>query len=70
MSPFQYAKQEAAEGRFPCMPIYAVAGSYYLCDSDWNILAGGKTYASENAAMADRSRILDRARNAGYGFGS
>lgn len=62
MSPIQYAKQERAAGRFPVMPIYEVAGSFYLCDSDWNILADGKRYASQDAAMSDRSRILDRAR--------
>lgn len=64
MKPIQYAKQQIAAGKFPNMPVYAVAGSFYLCDADWNILAGSKTYNSQDAAMSDRSRILDRARKA------
>jgi hypothetical protein len=62
MTPHQYAKQQLTAGKFPSMPVLHVAGSYYLCDSDWNILRGSKTYTSQDAAIADRSKILDRAR--------
>lgn len=61
MTPVQYAKQEIAEGRFPSMPVYEVAGSFYLCDADWHVLAGSKAYTSRMAAESDRSKIVDRA---------
>jgi hypothetical protein len=62
MTPTQYAKQQFTAGRMVNMPVYDVAGSFYLCDADWNILPGSKTYATKDAAVMDRSRILDRAR--------
>lgn len=65
MTPFQYARKELAAGRFPSLLVNElVAGSVYLCDADWNVLKGSKTYTSRDAACADRSRILDRARKA------
>jgi hypothetical protein len=62
MTPTQYAKQEFRAGRFPSMPVYGVGGAFYLCDNDWNILKGGKAYVAKDIAIADRSKILDRAR--------
>lgn len=64
MTPLQYAKSEILAGRFPSMPIEYVAGSFYLCDRDWNILKGSKSYPSRDHAMHDRSKILDRAQKA------
>jgi len=61
MTPVQYAKQELIAGRIVNMPVYGVAGSYYLCDAEWNILPGGKTYDSEWAAITDRSKIIEKA---------
>lgn len=61
MKPAQYVASEIEAGRIPSMPIIALAGAFYLCDGDWNILRGGKTYVTKDAAMTDRSRILDRA---------
>lgn len=62
MTPIQYAKQELAAGRFPVMSVQAIAGSFYLCDKDWNLLSGSQAYRSKEHATTDRSRILDRAR--------
>jgi hypothetical protein len=64
MTPTQYARQELAAERFPVMSVLAVAGSFYLTDSDWHILTGSKTYSSKLAATSDRSRIIERARKA------
>ena len=61
MTPAKYARAEIAAGRFPNMPVLHVAGSFYLCDGDWNILKGGKTYTSQDAATKDRSKIIERA---------
>jgi hypothetical protein len=61
MKPIKYAKQQIEAGKFPSMPVYEVAGSFYLCDTDWNILSGGKAYASKDAAINDRSKIIERA---------
>ena len=61
MLPIKYAKQQIAAGHLVNMPVYDVAGSFYLCDADWNILPGSKTYATRDAAVSDRSRILERA---------
>ena len=61
MTPAQYAKQELTAGRMINMPIYAVAGSYYLCSSDWSILSGSKRYDSNDAAAGDRSKIIEKA---------
>lgn len=61
MTPAQYAKQELTAGRTINMPIYDVAGAYYLCDATWGILPGSKQYASKDAAASDRSKIIERA---------
>lgn len=63
MKPFNYAKNEILAGKFPQIGIFHVAGSYYLTDADDKLLSG-KTYDSKEAAITDRSKILDRARKA------
>ena len=60
MTPAQYAKTELAAGRFPEVLIDGAAGSFWFCDRQWLPLKG-KHYASKDAAMTDRSKILDRA---------
>lgn len=60
MSPYHYAKAELAAGRMPEMLIDGAAGLFWLCDREWKPLKG-KHYASRDAAMTDRSKILTRA---------
>ena len=60
MTPAQYAKAELAAERMPNITIDGAAGSFWLGDKNWLPLKG-KHYGSRDAAMADRSKILDRA---------
>ncbi len=59
MTPAQYIKAKRNEGKFPNMLIDCIAGGYYLCDGDWNLLKG-KSYKSNDEAMKARSKFLDR----------
>lgn len=62
-TPLQYAKAEIASGKFAVIHIEEIAGSFYLCDSNWNFL-NHKSYNSKLCAIADRSAILEKARKA------
>lgn len=60
---YQYAKDELAAERFPVIDLVTVCGETYLADRDGHLLAG-RAFASRDAAMAGRSKALDRARKA------
>lgn len=59
MTPAQYIKQKRNDGKFPNMPIEHIAGGYYLCNDNWELLKG-KSYSSNDEAMKARSKFLDR----------
>lgn len=64
MTPFQYAKNEFAAGRFPQMMIEpGLSAGFWLVDADWKSLKS-KCYVSREAAEKDRSKILGRAQRA------
>jgi hypothetical protein len=60
MKSFDYAKKELVAGRYPEILIDGAAGSFWLCTRDWSPLKGVH-YPSRDAAILDRSKVIDRA---------
>lgn len=58
-----YAKAELKAERFPEMGIYTSCGEYHLTDHDGHLLKD-RAFASKDAAVTARSRIIAKASKA------
>lgn len=56
-----YIKSERLAGRFPSMPIDGGGGRYFICDSEWKMIADQRNwFNTREKAEAYRTKMLDK----------